>query len=155
VHNAGIRHVIDLTPDAETPDFDEAVAVRTDGLAYSNLPLGGPADLTHENVQAFDAMLREAKRPVLEHCASRNRAGAIVVLRAAWMEEHAAENAIAIAKALGLKGLESEVRRRIEAAPQSRRSVPTGDEPRLGTAPQQAGQRQFERQFLLLADSGP
>ena len=28
VRDAGIRHVIDLTLDAETPDFDEAAAVR-------------------------------------------------------------------------------------------------------------------------------
>jgi protein tyrosine phosphatase (PTP) superfamily phosphohydrolase (DUF442 family) len=28
LYAAGIRHVIDLTPDAETPEFDEAAAVR-------------------------------------------------------------------------------------------------------------------------------
>ena len=115
VREAGIRHVIDLTPDAETPDFDEAATVRTAGLAYSNLPLGGPADLTRENVQAFDAMLREAKRPVLVHCASGNRVGAIAALRAAWVEGRSTEDAIAIGKTWGLKGLEGEVRRRIEA----------------------------------------
>ncbi|MFC5577936.1 hypothetical protein ACFPOA_07935 [Lysobacter niabensis] len=66
-------------------------------------------------MQAFDAMLREAKRPVLVHCASGNRVGAIVALRAAWMEGRSTEDAIAIGKTWGLKGLEGEVRRRIEA----------------------------------------
>lgn len=115
VRDAGIRHVIDLTPDAETPDFDEAAAVHAAGLAYSNLPLRGPMDLTRDNALAFDALVRGAKRPVLVHCASGNRVGAMAALRAAWVEGKPAEEAIAIGKAWGLKGLEDEVRRRIEA----------------------------------------
>ncbi|MBW3551544.1 MAG: hypothetical protein KY442_12340 [Proteobacteria bacterium] len=113
VRAAGIRHVIDLTPDAETPDFDEATAVRAAGLAYSNLPLRGPVDLTRENALAFDALVRDAKRPVLVHCASGNRVGAMAALRAAWVEGHQLEEAVLIGKAWGLKGLEGEVRRRI------------------------------------------
>lgn len=115
VRDAGIRHVIDLTPDAETPNFDEAAAVRAAGLVYSNLPLRGPMDLTRENVLAFDALVRDAKRPVLVHCASGNRVGAMAALRAAWVDGKPAEEAIAIGKAWGLKGLEVEVRRRIDA----------------------------------------
>jgi len=115
VKAAGIRHVIDLTPDAETPEFDEAAAVRAAGMAYSNLPLRGGVDLTRENVAAFDRMLRDARRPVLVHCASGNRVGAMAALRAAWIEGRPAEDAIGIGKAWGLKGLEAEVRRRIEA----------------------------------------
>lgn len=113
VRAAGIRHVIDLTPDAETPDFDEAAAVRDAGLTYSNLPLRGPADLTRENVLAFDALVRDAKRPVLVHCASGNRVGAMAALRAAWVEGRPPDEAVAIGRAWGLKGLEDEVRRRI------------------------------------------
>lgn len=115
VREAGVRHVIDLTPDAETPDFDEAAAVRAAGLAYSNLPLRGAVDLTRENVIAFDALVRTAKRPVLVHCASGNRVGAMAALRAAWVEGKPADEAIKIGKAWGLKGLEAEVRRRIES----------------------------------------
>lgn len=117
VRDAGVRQIIDLTPDAETPDFDESEAVRAAGLAYANLPLSGPADLTLENVQNFDALLRAAKRPVLVHCASGNRVGAMAALRAAWVDDHPTEEAIRIGKAWGLKGLEAEVRRRLEAGP--------------------------------------
>ena len=39
----------------------------------------------------------------------------LVALRAAWMEGRSTEDAIAIGKTWGLKGLEGEVRRRIEA----------------------------------------
>src|SRR3546814_15366058 len=36
LREAGIRHVIDLTPDAETPGFDGAATVRAAGPGYSN-----------------------------------------------------------------------------------------------------------------------
>jgi len=115
LRDAGFRHVIDLTPDAETPGFDEAAAVRAAGLRYSNLPLAGASELTRENVLAFDTLLAGAERPLLVHCASGNRVGAMAALRAAWVEGHSAEEAIAIGREWGLSGLEEEVRRRIEA----------------------------------------
>lgn len=114
LRGAGIAQVIDLTPDAETPGFDEAAAVRGAGIAYANLPLRGAVDLTRENVLAFDAILRDAPRPVLVHCASGNRVGAMAALRAAWVDGTSVEEAIAIGKAWGLAGLESEVRGRLE-----------------------------------------
>ena len=115
VREAGIRHVIDLRPDAETPDFDEAAAVDAAGLAYDNLPVAGAADLTPATVQAFDALLRDAGRPVLVHCASGNRVGALAALRAAWVDGVPADEAIAIGKAWGLTGLEPAVRERLDA----------------------------------------
>src|SRR5690606_17814774 len=115
VREAGIRHVIDLTLDEETPDFDEAAAVRDTGMRYSNLPIQGASGLTPENVQAFDTLLRESDRPVLVHCSSSNRVGAIAALRAAWMEGKTMEEAVEIGRAWGLSGLEDEVRARISA----------------------------------------
>lgn len=61
VREAGVRHVVDLTLDAETPDFDEAAAVRAAGLEYSNLPVRRAVDLTLENAKAFGALVRNAK----------------------------------------------------------------------------------------------
>lgn len=115
VRAAGIRQVIDLTPDAETPDFDEAAAIRATGLTYANLPLRGAMDLTRENVQAFDALLRGAQRPLLVHCASGNRVGAMAALRSAWIDGKPVEEAIAVGRAWGLKGLEAQVRSRIDS----------------------------------------
>lgn len=114
VRDAGIRQVIDLTPDAETPDFDEGAAVRAAGLAYENLPLRGAVDLTRENALAFDRLVRNAKQPVLVHCASGNRVGAMAALRAAWIQGKSPADAIAIGRAWGLKSLEVEVRKKIE-----------------------------------------
>lgn len=113
IAGSGIRHVIDLTLDAETPEFDEAAAVQAAGVGYSNLPLRGAVDLTREHVLAFDALLQDTGRPVLVHCSSGNRAGAMAALRAAWVQGKPVEDAIAVGKAWGLAGLEAEVRDRI------------------------------------------
>lgn len=120
LQQAGIRHVIDLTLDEETPDFDEAQVVRSAGIGYSNLPLRGAADLTPENAVAFDELMRNAERPVLVHCASGNRVGAIAALRAAWIDGKSEEEAVAVGRAWGLKSLEARVRERIRSTPDSR-----------------------------------
>lgn len=117
LRDTGIRHVVDLSLDGETPDFDEAGAVRAQGMGYSNLPLRGAEDLTLDNVQVFDRLLRDSPRPVLVHCASGNRVGAMAALRAAWLEDKPLEEAIAIGRAWGLTGLEDAVRARLEAGP--------------------------------------
>lgn len=117
LRNAGIRQVIDLSLDGETPGFDEAGAVQAEGIGYSNLPVRGAEDLTLAKVTAFARLLQASPRPALVHCASGNRVGAMAALRAAWLEDKALEEAIAIGRAWGLAGLENAVRARIEAGP--------------------------------------
>ncbi|TBR14238.1 MAG: hypothetical protein EPO46_01135 [Lysobacter sp.] len=110
---AGVRQVIDLTVDSETPDFDERARVKAAGMRYENLPIAGPHDLTRENVARFDRLLRDARRPVVVHCASSNRVGAMAALRAAWIDGQPVERAIAEGRRWGLKGLEPAVRERL------------------------------------------
>ncbi|MCK9489462.1 MAG: sulfur transferase domain-containing protein [Xanthomonadales bacterium] len=110
---AGIRHVIDLTPDAETPGFDEAGAVREVGMGYDNLPIAGPGDLDRAAVVAFDRMLQAADGPTLVHCASGNRVGALAALRAAWLQGVDEDEAVAEGRRWGLGGLEGAVRERL------------------------------------------
>lgn len=110
---AGVRHVIDLTPDEETPDFDEAAAVRAAGMRYDNLPIRGPADLTPQNVAIFDGLLAGIDAPALVHCASGNRVGALAALRAAWVDGADDEAAVAEGRRWGLRGLEDAVRARL------------------------------------------
>ena len=107
---AGIREVIDLTQDTETPDFDEAASVRGAGLRYVNLPIAGAKDLTPANVRTFDQLLSRSPRPVLVHCSSSNRVGAMAALRAAWIKGATPEAAIAEGRRWGLKALEPAVR---------------------------------------------
>lgn len=115
LQRAGIRTVIDLSVDSETPDFDEAAAVRAAGIGYRNLPIRGAADLTRVNVARFDRLLREAgAQPTLVHCASGNRVGAMVALRAALIDGSNAEAALAEGRRWGLRGMEPAVRERLQ-----------------------------------------
>lgn len=116
--SAGVRTVIDLRPDSETPDLDEKLVVERSGVAYRALPIAGKASLTRENVTAFDKLLSEAKEgEVLVHCASGNRVGAMMALRARWLEGKSADEAMAIGKAAGMTGLTADVKTLLEAVP--------------------------------------
>ena len=113
---ADIRNVIDLSVDSETPDFDEATAVRAAGIGYHNLPIHGARDLTRANVVQFNQLLLDAGTdPTLVHCASSNRVGAMIALRAALIYGKSTEVALAEGRRWGLKSLQPAVRERLDA----------------------------------------
>lgn len=115
--SAGITTVIDLRPDAETPDLDEKSVAEAAGLKYRSLPIASPADLTRENVMKFDQLLKDSQQEaVLVHCASGNRVGAMMALRAAWVEGKSTEEALAIGKAAGMTGMTEDVKAKLAAA---------------------------------------
>ena len=107
----GVVHVIDLRPPEEGEARNNAADVTRAGMAYYHIPIAGSADLTREHVEVLDAILeRVGDDAVLMHCASSNRVGALMALRAAWLENDDTEAAIAKGKAYGLTSLESSVR---------------------------------------------
>lgn len=111
IRKDGVRHVIDLRADSETPDFDEAAAVREAGMSYDNLPIRGVQDLTRENVERFDHLITtRSHESTLVHCASSNRVGALAALRAAWINGKSTEEALTIGHAWGLRSLEPAVK---------------------------------------------
>ena len=97
----GYKTVIDLRPAGEPHGFDEPEAARQNGLAYVNIPV----DLQTLDQAAIDKFLetmRKAKRPVLLHCASSNRVGALYYAWLVLEEDVPARAAMAKAKAAGL-----------------------------------------------------
>ena len=109
---AGYKTVINLRPDTE-PGFEwEAAAVRAAGMTYVSIPVAGAAGLTKENVTRLDAALKDAAAngPVLLHCGSGNRIGALLALRAAWLEGCDPAAALEYGKTSGLTGLEPAVK---------------------------------------------
>lgn len=113
---AGVREVIDLRADEEAPDFDEAAAVRDAGINYRQLPIRGAGDLTQDNVRRFDQLLTDAgDRLTVLHCASSNRVGAMIALRAALVDGAGADAALAEGRRWGLTSLEPQVRERLQA----------------------------------------
>jgi uncharacterized protein (TIGR01244 family) len=80
---SGVRHIVNLRPASEQPDFDEAALVRSLGMEYHSLPVAGGADVTPENARKLDSLLAElGNEPVLLHCATGNRVGALRAMTA-------------------------------------------------------------------------
>ncbi|MDE2419667.1 MAG: hypothetical protein KGO49_00600 [Gammaproteobacteria bacterium] len=107
VKEMGIAAVINLCPIMEACSFDEETEVKRLGLAYTNIPISGPSDLTIENARLLSKALSTATadQPVLLHCASGNRVGALLALKARWIDGYSSEDAIALGVAGGLTGL--------------------------------------------------
>jgi uncharacterized protein (TIGR01244 family) len=115
LHQAGIARVINLRPAAELPDVDEATLARRAGLDYLSLPVDGAAGLTPAAIAALDAALREDPRPVLIHCGSGNRVGALLALFAARCRGVPIEAAVALGRRAGMVSLEATVRVLLQA----------------------------------------
>jgi uncharacterized protein (TIGR01244 family) len=114
----GFRRIIDLRPPLEDHGFDEPSAAASAGLEYLSLPVASEADLTLANVRALDQWLADPARPVtLVHCGSSNRVGALLALRAGWLQAAGAEAALDIGRAAGLKGMEPAVRTLLAGQP--------------------------------------
>ena len=79
---AGYKTVIDLRAANEERDMDEKSLVEQLGMTYISLPINGAAGVTFSNAATLDELLNKAERPVLLHCTSGNRAGALLALRA-------------------------------------------------------------------------
>ena len=105
---AGYVAVIDLRLASEDRGLDEASTVETLGMDYYLIEVAGAAGVTFKNAEALDTVMAETDGPVLLHCKSANRVGALLALRAS-MKGASDEEAIAIGKASGLGSLESVV----------------------------------------------
>ena len=116
VAKAGYKAVIDLRAVAEERGFDERAAVERLGMTYVSLPIDGAAGVTFENAAELDRLLAELPKPVLLHCSSANRAGALLALRA---RRNGADSAAALALgvASGLSGLKPAVEKKLAEDP--------------------------------------
>lgn len=108
--DAGVRTYIDLRADAEVPSETAALAAAA-GLDYRRLAIGGEADLDLASARALDLLLDEWGRyPIALACSSGNRAGALLALRAFWLDGADAASALELGLAAGLTRLEPSVR---------------------------------------------
>lgn len=111
----GLSRVINLRPESEDHGFDEAALVEEIGLRYHCLPISGPDDLTRENAERLHELLELAgEEETLIHCASGNRVGALMALRAAWLEGRSTEEALEIGRRWGLTKMEPAVVKLLE-----------------------------------------
>lgn len=107
--NTGVTKVINLRgPDEEAPYHEKAAAEEL-GLAYVSLPISGAADVTSENAEKLHQVLND-NETVFLHCATGNRVGALLAIRAYEIEGKPADEALAFGRAAGLGSLEEKVK---------------------------------------------
>jgi uncharacterized protein (TIGR01244 family) len=108
--DAGFVAIVDLRGEGEDRGYDEVAAVEAMGMTYVALPVAGASDVTYENAARLDSILEGIDGPVLLHCKSGNRVGALIALRAS-VTGATDEEAIAAGKAAGLTRLEPVVQK--------------------------------------------
>lgn len=108
----GVTKVINLRPDAEMGGFDEAAAAEAAGMGYASVPWNGPAQLTDEVFGQTRELLRAAEGNTLLHCASANRVGAVWIPFRVLDQGIDLEQAVAEAKAMGMRTAEYETKAR-------------------------------------------
>src|SRR5690606_13987940 len=107
----GVRTVVNLRTPGELKDRDEAAEVRAAGLRYVEIPVGGAEGINPANARALHAALAPAHGGgVLVHCASGNRAGALLALEQRDFDGVAAPRALETGKSGGVTGLEGKLR---------------------------------------------
>jgi len=101
---AGYKTVVDLRTPGETPRPDEwGMLVRRAGMEYVNIPVGHK-DIDNETFDRFRELIRDGgRRPVLVHCSSANRVGALQIPYLILDEDMTPEKAREIAAEVGLR----------------------------------------------------
>ena len=107
----GYAAVIDLRTVDEDRGLNEQAVVEGLGMQYVAMPIGYEG-ITFENAAALDKLLAEFDEPVLLHCGSSNRVGALLALQAS-LEGASDAEALEIGRRAGLSSLESTVRQKL------------------------------------------
>ena len=103
---SGYRTVLDLRAAGEPRGMDEAAVTRAAGLAYRSLPVT-PETLTDSTFDAFRALAIDSRNhPILVHCASGNRVGAVMIPWLVLDRGWSIERAVTSANAGGLSSAE-------------------------------------------------
>ena len=105
----GYKTVINMRAPGEKGSTDPAF-VESLGMTYVSIPIAGAADISEENARKLAEVLDVGADPVVVHCASGNRVGALFALKAYYVDGKTPEEALALGKAAGVTRLEPVVR---------------------------------------------
>lgn len=110
---AGYVAVIDMRGPEENRGMDEKAVVEDLGLEYVSLPIVGRDGISYENARELGKVLSGYDGPVLLHCGSGNRVGAVLALRES-LNGADDEAALEYGRSAGLTRLEEIVVERLE-----------------------------------------
>jgi len=99
----GYAAVIDLRTAGEDRGLDEPAVVEALGMDYISLPIGRDG-ITTDNAIVLGRLIEGYDEPVLVHCASANRVGALMALKA-FSDTGDAEFALDVGRAGGVTRL--------------------------------------------------
>jgi uncharacterized protein (TIGR01244 family) len=113
----GVTTVINLRPQAEMGERDEAGEVTRAGMVYREIPVADAAGITEAKARELWTLLEQSKGDVLVHCSSGNRVGALLAVGAATAGGETPEAALELGKRAGLTRAEPRVRELLELPP--------------------------------------
>ncbi len=108
----GYVAVIDHRTAGEDRGMDEQGIVENLGMEYVSLPIAGRDAINYENARKLDRILSKYDQPVLVHCGSSNRVGALLALREK-MNGADDKDTLAFGRSAGMTSLEDTVRARL------------------------------------------
>ena len=114
---AGYRTIVNLRAPGEEGGWDEAPLAEELGLRYVSIPMAGVEALTEQNARRLAGILEdEDAYPMLIHCRSGNRVGALFALQAFYLDGRDPDAAVEIGLEAGLTSLETAVREHLATA---------------------------------------
>jgi len=108
----GYTTVIDLRTAGEDRGLDEPAVVESLGMDYVHLPIDRDG-INFESAKTLDSLIEAADGPVLVHCGSANRVGALLALRKS-LEGADDETALEYGREGGMTRLEGRVKAVLE-----------------------------------------
>lgn len=111
----GVKTVINLRRAGESNlPADWQARVEKTGMRYVWMPIAGAPDVNEDKARALAEVMQSAERPLVIHCGSSNRVGALLALKAKLLDGKSTEAAIAYGRRGGLTDLEPHVRSVLE-----------------------------------------
>ncbi len=113
----GFKAVVNLRTDNELPDpAQELTWVEGAGMKYFHIPISVPEDFTPQKTEVFADMLSKPENyPLIIHCKSGERVGAMFALKAFHIDEKEIEEALLIGKMAGMSKLAPQVKKILES----------------------------------------
>ncbi len=112
---AGYKTIINLRAANEEGTWDEASKATELGMHYINIPIAGKSDISKENADALmSAIQKYSDHPIMVHCGSGNRIGALFAIDAKLNKKQTIEEAIETGINSGLTSLRPAVEEYLE-----------------------------------------